>query len=203
MTRKANSQATSLHTIKEVKPYTFIFEKQRALGLDICNEMIRRFEEMTNEQYPGRIGQTVEEDQSIKRSTDLVVSGKKHWQDIDRELFRSLGIAIREFREANPFFKGPFKDSGYAIQRTDPGEYYHWHIDGGSHEFSQRQLVAVWYLNDVEGPGGETEFSYQDVKIKPEAGKLLLFPPFWTHEHRGVMLEKGVKYIATTWVVFA
>ena len=48
-----------------------------------------------------------------------------------------------------------------------------------------------------------TDFSYQEVQIRPEAGKLLLFPPFWTHEHRGAVLEKGVKYIATTWVVFA
>ena len=132
-----------------------------------------------------------------------MTSGKENWKDLDKELFRSLGIAIQEFRENYPFFKGPFKDNGYAIQRTDPGEFYHWHIDGGSHEFSQRQLVAVWYLNDVDGPGGETEFSYQNIKIKPEAGKLCLFPPFWTHEHRGVTLEKGVKYIATTWVVFA
>ena len=118
-------------------------------------------------------------------------------------LFRSLGMAIKEFREAFPYFKGPFKDMGYGIQRTLPGEHYHWHIDGGSHEFSQRQLVAVWYLNDVPGPGGETEFLFQNLKIRPQAGKLLLFPPFWTHEHRGVTLQAGVKYIATTWVVFA
>lgn len=203
MTRMADRQAPPLQTIHEVKPHTFIFEQPRALALDICNEMIRRFEARTDEQYPGRIGQTVQEDQDVKRSTDLVVSGKPHWKDIDGELFRSLGRAIREFRETYPFFKGPFKDSGYAIQRTDPGEFYHWHIDGGSHEFSQRQLVAVWYLNDVPGPGGETEFSSQQVKITPEAGKLLLFPPFWTHEHRGVTLEAGVKYIATTWVIFA
>ena len=83
------------------------------------------------------------------------------------------------------------------------GEFYHWHIDGGSHEMSHRQLVAIWYLNDVEGPGGETEFRHQAVKVTPEEGKLLLFPPFWTHEHRGAVLERGVKYIATTWVVFA
>lgn len=203
MTRMADRQIPSLQTIGEVRPHTFIFEQARALPLDVCQEMIRRFEASSEEQYPGRIGQTIQEDQSIKRSTDLVVSGKAPWKDIDGELFRSLGRAIREFRETFPFFKGPFKDSGYAIQRTDPGEFYHWHIDGGSHEFSQRQLVAVWYLNDVDGPGGETEFSYQQVKITPEAGKLLLFPPFWTHEHRGVTLEAGVKYIATTWVIFA
>ncbi len=192
-----------LKTIREVKPNSFIFEKKQALAQDICKEMIRRFETDTEHQYPGHIGQTGDMDTSVKRSTDLVTSGKENWQDLDKELFRSLGNALIEFRERFPFFKGPFKDNGYAIQRTNPGEFYHWHIDGGSHEFSQRQLVAVWYLNDVEGPGGETEFSYQDIKVTPEAGKLVLFPPFWTHEHRGVTLEKGVKYIATTWVVFA
>jgi hypothetical protein len=193
----------TLKTIVEVKPNTFIFEKKHALPLDICREMIRRFEEDRENQYPGRISQSFVEDSSMKRSTDLVTSGKENWRDLDNELFRSLSQALIEFREAYPFFKGPFKDNGYAIQRTNVGEYYHWHIDGGSHEFSDRQLVAVWYLNDVEGPGGETEFSYQQVKVKPEAGKLCLFPPFWTHDHRGVTLEKGVKYIATTWVVFA
>ncbi len=203
MKQSATAPTAPLTTLREVKPLSFIFEKPRALPLDICNEMIRRFEERTDEQYPGRVGQTVQQERDIKRSTDLVVSGKEHWQDIDRELFRSLGRAIQEFRNAYPFFGGPFKDSGYAIQRTLPGEFYHWHIDGGSHDFSQRQLVAVWYLNDVPGPGGATEFSCQDVQIQPEAGKLLLFPPFWTHEHRGARLEQGVKYIATTWVVFA
>jgi hypothetical protein len=192
-----------LKTLFEIKENTFIFEQPRGLPIDVCNEMIRRFEQLEGEQYPGRIGQTAATDRSIKQSTDLVISGKEHWKDIDKALFRSLGMAIREFRETYPYFKGPFKDSGYAIQRTKPGEYYHWHIDGGSHEFSLRQLVAVWYLNDVPGPGGTTDFSFQNVQIRPEAGKLLLFPPFWTHEHRGAMLEQGVKYIATTWVVFA
>jgi hypothetical protein len=203
MTNQTVESRPGLRTITEVKANTFIFEKQRALPVDVCNEMIRRFVQYPDEQYQGRIGQMVYQDQGIKKSTDLVVSGKSHWKDIDQALFRSLGLAMKELRETYPYFKGPFKDVGYAIQRTGPGEYYHWHIDGGSHEFSQRQLVAVWYLNDVEGPVGETEFSFQDIRVRPEAGKLLLFPPFWTHEHRGVTLQQGIKYIATTWVVFA
>ncbi len=192
-----------LQTIRELAPNSFIFLKEHALPAALCREMISRFEAADDEQYEGRIGQLAQKDRSIKKSTDLVVSGKPHWKDIDRALFRSLGEAILEFREHFPYFKGPFKDMGYAIQRTLPGEHYHWHIDGGSHEFSQRQLVAVWYLNDVAGPGGETEFLFQDLKVTPREGSLLLFPPFWTHEHRGVTLEAGVKYIATTWVVFA
>ena len=190
-------------SISEVKSGSFIFEQPAALALDICREMIDRFEHCSDDQYPGRIGQTAQYDDSIKRSTDLVLSGKPHWQDLDRELFRSLNRALTEFKEHYTFFSGPFKDMGYAMQRTDPGEYYHWHIDGGSHEFAARQLVAIWYLNDLQEQGGETEFQHQDVRITPQAGKLLLFPPFWTHLHRGSALLSGQKYIATTWVVFA
>ena len=197
------SQLDALKTLTEVKENSFIFEKQNALPAELCDDMIQRFEAQTDEQYQGRIGQTASQDNSIKKTTDLVVSGKDHWKDVDNNLFRSMGIAIKEFREAYPYFKGPFKDMGYGIQRYNPGEYYHWHIDGGSHDFSQRQLVAIWYLNDVPGPGGETEFLFQNVKIKPEKGKLVLFPPFWTHEHRAVTLNEGIKYIATTWIVFA
>jgi len=197
------SQLDALKTLTEVKENSFIFEKQNALPAELCDDMIQRFESQTDEQYQGRIGQTASQDNSIKKTTDLVISGKDHWKDVDNNLFRSMGIAIKEFREAYPYFKGPFKDMGYGIQRYNPGEYYHWHIDGGSHDFSQRQLVAIWYLNDVPGPGGETEFLFQNVKIKPEKGKLVLFPPFWTHEHRAVTLNEGVKYIATTWIVFA
>lgn len=197
------SQAENLKTLNEVKPNTFIFEKHNALPAALCDNMIERFEQHTEDQYQGRIGQTASQDNSIKKTTDLVVSGKDHWKDVDNNLFRSMGLAIKEFREAYPYFKGPFKDMGYGIQRYNPGEFYHWHIDGGSHDFSQRQLVALWYLNDVPGPGGETEFLFQEVKIKPEKGKLVLFPPFWTHEHRAVTLNEGVKYIATTWIVFA
>ncbi len=192
-----------LQTINEIKPNSFIFEQLNSLSQDFCADVIQRFENAKDEQYEGRIGQLADKNSSIKKSTDLVVSGKEHWKDVDRALFRSLGLAIKEFREAYPYFKGPFKDMGYGIQRTNPGEHYHWHIDGGSHEFSHRQLVAIWYLNDVPGPGGETEFLFQNIKVKPEVGKLILFPPFWTHEHRGVILEQGVKYIATTWIVFA
>ena len=192
-----------LSTIRELKPLSFFFEKQDALPDFICDNMVERFEQAGDEQYAGRIGQTFSEESSIKKTTDMVVSGKQHWKDVDNNLFRSLGLALKEFREKFEYFKGPFKDNGYAIQRYMPGEYYHWHIDGGSHDFSQRQLVALWYLNDVPGPGGETEFLFQDIKVTPEKGKLVLFPPFWTHEHRAVTLQQGVKYIATTWVVFA
>ncbi len=188
----------------ELKPLSFIYEIQDGLSPDLCQEMIRRFEANGDQQYPGRIGQGQAEEHSIKKTTDLRISGRTDWKDIDTALVRSLLKVFNDFGQTFSFFAAnSFKDMGYNMQRYLPGEYYHWHVDSGPGPFSQRQLVAIWYLNDVEGPGGETEFPFQDVKVKPKAGKLILFPPFWTHVHRAVTLEKGVKYIATTWVCFA
>jgi hypothetical protein len=190
--------------IREVKPLSFIYEKERALPPDVCAEAIRRFEASADQQAPGRIGQAGELAPQVKRSTDLRISGREDWRDIDRILAQQLVSTFNAFALEFPFFAAnEFKDIGYNLQRTLPGEYYHWHVDAGPGEFSQRQLVAIWYLNDVAGPGGETEFPLQEVLIRPAQGKLVLFPPFWTHVHRGVTLREGVKYIATTWVCFA
>ena len=75
------------------------------------------------------------------------------------------------------------------------------HVDVLRALIAKRFLVYILYLNDVE-EGGETYLPKQNIKVKPKAGRLLMFPPFWTHEHRGVKLQKGIKYIATTWIVF-
>ncbi len=190
--------------IRELRPLSFIYEMAQALPADLCREAIRRFEERADQQVAGRIGAAGTEAPEVKRSTDLRISGREDWRDIDRALAQQLVATFNAFAQEFPFFAAnAFKDLGYNLQRTLPGEYYHWHVDGGPGEFSQRQLVAIWYLNDVPGPGGETEFPLQEVAIRPEQGKLVLFPPFWTHVHRGVTLQQGVKYIATTWVCFA
>jgi hypothetical protein len=56
-------------------------------------------------------------------------------------------------------------------------------------------------LNDVE-EGGETEFYYQDKKIKPKAGRMVIAPSGFTHTHRGNVPTSNDKYILTSWVLF-
>jgi len=190
--------------MREVKPLSFIYEIPNSLPADTCREMIRRFEANPDQQYAGRIGQAGMEAASIKKTTDLRISGREDWKDIDAILMQSLSKQFSAAAQQFPFFvSNRFKDLGYNLQRYQQGEYYHWHVDAGPGEFSQRQLVAIWYLNDVPGPGGETEFPLQEILVKPETGKLVLFPPFWTHPHRAVTVAHGVKYIATTWICFA
>jgi Rps23 Pro-64 3,4-dihydroxylase Tpa1-like proline 4-hydroxylase len=165
--------------------------------------MVARFEKNEEDQYAGRVGSSMNSNDSLKKTTDLIASGKEHWKDVDNNLFRSLAIALKEFKDIYPYFSdmSRFKDMGYNLQRYQEGEYYHWHVDADNEVLASRQLVALWYLNDVE-EGGETDFVFQEASVTPEKGKLMLFPPFWTHEHRARVVTKGVKYIATTWITF-
>lgn len=191
--------------IREVSPGSFIFEKKDALPDFLCDDMVNRFETQPEDQNRGRVGSDVGENTQLKKTTDIFVSNKPHWKDVDNNLFRSLAIALNEFKEAYPFFAdmSRFKDMGYNLQRYQPGEFYHWHIDGDNQELATRQLVALWYLNDVPvSSGGATEFYYQNASVQPEKGKLMLFPPFWTHQHRAQEILSGSKYIATTWLHF-
>ncbi len=188
-------------TLREVAPDSFIWQQEQALSAAQCAQLIERFEAHPDKK-PGCTGADAQARPSLKRSTDLRMAGEE-WKDADGWLFASLSQALRQLRRGYPYFRGSFKDQGYALQRTEVGEYYHWHVDADSLALANRQLVAIWYLNDVPGPGGETEFLHQRIKIRPSTGRLLLFPPFWTHQHRGVTLRQGVKYIATTWIVFA
>ena len=118
-------------SLRELAPNSFIFEKQNALPDFLCDNMVARFEQNLADQYAGRLGQNMGSDQSVKKTTDIFVSGddKPHWKDVDNNLHRSLALALREFRELYPYFKGAFKDMGYNLQRYQAGEYYHWHIE--------------------------------------------------------------------------
>ncbi len=195
---------TDLYPLQEIAPQSFIYSVDEAIPLDQCSAMIGQFEANSGQHYQGRIGAERELAEQVKKSTDLHISGREDWQQYDDLLRASMHKALRSLSALHPFFSAnTFKDLGYNLQRTRAGEYYRWHVDAGSGELSQRVLVAIWYLNDVAGPGGATEFYHQNLSIQPKAGRLVLFPPFWPYLHQNSELAQGVKYIATTWLCYA
>ena len=87
------------------------------------------------------------------------------------------------------------------IQRTEPKEGYHvFHCEQAGWRAQQRALAWMVYLNDVE-EGGETEFLYQQLKIKPSKGRVVIWPGQFTHLHRDNP-PISTKYIATGWFAF-
>ena len=62
------------------------------------------------------------------------------------------------------------------IQRTEPKEGYHvFHCEQLDGVLNKEPLAWMVYLNDVE-EGGETEFLYQQLKIKPSKGRVVIWP---------------------------
>ena len=95
------------------------------------------------------------------------------------------------------------KSKEIKIKKTSPTQGYHvWHCEhDASPDARDRVLAWILYLNDVE-EGGETEFLYQSLRVKPKAGTFILFPAHFTHTHRGNPPLSGVKYIVNGWIEF-
>ena len=88
---------------------------------------------------------------------------------------------------------------------ADVGGYPYWHCElyprDMQAESLHRTLLWTIYLNDGFGDG-ETEFLYQERKVVPKTGRLLIAPTAFTHTHRGNRPAGKDKYIATSWILF-
>ncbi|HEY4556395.1 MAG TPA: 2OG-Fe(II) oxygenase [Lysobacter sp.] len=109
--------------------------------------------------------------------------------------------------ELSPVVQTVFRPGAINLQRYSAGRggYPYWHCElyprdpGG--ETLHRHLLWTLYLNDGFAEG-ETEFLYQQRKIAPRTGTLLIAPAAFTHTHRGNRPQGGDKVIATSWVLF-
>ena len=74
-------------------------------------------------------------------------------------------------------------------------------FEQGDHASARRFLVMFFYLNDV-AEGGETAFIGidHDTRVQPRTGRLLMFPPVWTHPHAGLPPITNPKYICGTYL---
>ena len=54
------------------------------------------------------------------------------------------------------------------------------------------------YLNNTDS--GYTDFMHQKLSVKPETGKLVIWPAYFTHTHRANPDLKEDKYIMTGWL---
>ena len=146
---------------------------------------------------------------AVKKSTDVRIYDEPEWVEEEKYFQVMIRKAMKKYEtfllkmdvddEVKKDISGTLMNSHIQspqIQRTEPGQYYHWHHDQ-TYPPCWKLFTYIIYLNDVEkDSGGTTDFSCGKI-IQPKAGKIVFFPSTWTYFHRGKILEKGVKYIAT------
>ncbi len=166
--------------------------------IDICKKIIKYFEE-SDKKYLGRTDKTY--NPTIKDSMDCPLEGELLQEYIFGILSKAVELYKKKYTYVNYYYPWGILET-VQIQKYTPNQaYWAWHTERASAIglSAYRNLVFMTYLNDVSGSGGQTEFYYQDVKVKPKAGLTLLWPPDWTHTHRGLPATEDTKYIVTGW----
>ena len=85
----------------------------------------------------------------------------------------------------------------YGCIKYATGTEYKAHYDSGTE--MGRIISALVYLND-DYEGGELEFPWFGIKIKPKAGMLILFPSNFAYRHIAHPVKSGTKYALVTWI---
>jgi len=121
---------------------------------------------------------------------------------LNEQNFERLGLP-----KLDQLMRSIFRCSPINIQRYNKGEggYPLWHSEiyplDNTCEQLHRSLLFLVYLNDIE-EGGETEFRYQQLKVKPKKGTIVIAPAGFTHTHRGNVPISDDKYVLAGWVLF-
>ena len=119
-----------------------------------------------------------------------------------------IEAGLKSYMDKYPFLRNINKFGGsrwricptYNIQKYE-GEkegYFTLHCEHAA-GYPYRMLVWMIYLNDAICG---TEFPSQNRILQPKAGRLAIWPAAWTHPHRSVTPNQGLKYIATGWGYF-
>ena len=168
---------------------------------EICDKLIEEFENRSfgETKYAGTCGGKIQE--KIKKSTDAITDIE------DTAFYKNELIPIAQayanhYGDSLTRFSWPWGVvEPYNIQKYEPGEgFYGYHYESSGPSSSNRILVFMTYLNDVENAG--TEFLYQKIKTSSIKGLTLIWPAGFTHTHRGVVSQSETKYIATGWLSF-
>jgi hypothetical protein len=194
--------------ILDIPHFQTVVEYPLNLPSGFCKRLIKRFEE-DDRRLPGI---TLDRKKDTKESLDLDIATEIDWSEEVSALSDHLLNVIQPYliryhriTRSEPL-QEPTSFDAFQIQRTDPGSIgFRWHSDAnarfdqieGQKVLMSRRLTYIWYLND-DFDEGETEFA--DFKIKPETGKLLLFPAEFSYIHRGIPPKNGSKYILTGWM---
>ena len=189
-----------MKNLKQNKIPTFI--EQFKISPKLCDDMVTYFNSNKTRHAVGEVGEHhVVKD--IKDSIDLCCTPKDNIYPL-RDFYLAINKCMLQYQEIYPELKSHYSfdfTANYNIQYYPKGGgFKDWHNERMSPAVNNRILVFMTYLNDV--PNAGTEFKYQKFKSKAKKGLTLIWPPDFTHTHRGIVTEKHEKIIATGWIDF-
>ena len=171
------------------------------LSQEQCKQIITEFELDKINQEAGQCGDGVVE--IIKKSTDIVHNvddGSVTSSIILSALNKPLEDYKKKYPEINQIYWWNISPK-FHIQRYYPNEgYFYPHAEVTDISSAMRVLVWMFYLNDVNDGG--TKFTNYNKIINATKGRLVLWTPYWTHTHHGIISSTQTKYIATGWYSF-
>jgi hypothetical protein len=173
----------------------------------ICDRLIE-YHRTSNNKNRGTMynqcGDGVHVDTNHKDSVDVVLNDQTlSYQYYFDSLLPVTNMYKKEYTYCNETSVWDITENVNIQHYMPNGGIKVWHTErlSGTEPYSKRHLVFMTYLNDVTD-GGETEFYYQKLKIKPEKGLTLIWGADWTFTHRGVVSPSQEKYIVTGWFSF-
>jgi len=179
---------------------SFIEIYDNTLSKKDCDLLISQFEKSF--QIPGRTAGGIDPD--TKKCVEL---DKAHFGDntiISNVLHPRLMACLKKYQNKYPNMSTICEwkyNTEYNFQKYDGDEdgYKSWHCEHGGNDFDCKRILAwMFYVNDAKSG---TEFMHYPT-IKAKRGRCVIWPAFWTHVHKGVTPNKGLKYIATGWVSY-
>ena len=171
--------------------------------ISVCDDLIFNFDNQELEEGVKEIGTVFRRnkdivDEKTKDSTDMAL-------DTSCEATKRYGASLQKVLEQywlkypDSNCVSPYHLSHLNMQKYNCGGAFHqWHAERTNFAKTARHLVYMTYLNDVTD-GGETEFLYQKIKVKPSKGLTLIWPVDWMFVHRGIPSMTQEKYIVTGW----
>jgi hypothetical protein len=170
------------------------------LPRQFCRDVIDRFETdprkvrgMVGAGAAGRV------DKRIKATTEILLwTHRDGWEDVNRVILDSLKRRLTDYMKAwgQAFPIGVYPEEPRITRYREGEGFFAWHSDNIGRS-PTRVLTAIWYLNTV-AKGGETDYRWQGVAVKPVEGRMLLCPVGWPFIHRGNPPLSGPKYILIT-----
>ena len=160
---------------------------------DLCDELISEFER-SEAQFDKQV---LKDHRSF---TQIALQQHSNWKPYADELQGVFNKCVWRYMQdcqvTDKMFPPQYAYEMYRMKRYEPNgvDEFHDHVDVGNHESAKRFLVFFLYLNEPQG--GETDFPQRGISVTPKAGRLLMFPPMWTHLHAGRKVTGDVpKYI--------